>query len=237
MNYKLTSLILIAFLTSLITGCRTNSSGWPVIWFMNNGQTRSHYNLKAQSWWETQNVTAPEQVSSVERPASSAGMPMPPTISKVSKSSPLIVQVGPPAKTVALSSSIVPVFIQASTDLSRWTDCTNLTAANLTFSATAAQLFFRGIPAANLHWEASPSPDVTGYKIYMGPASRNYTNAIFAGNVTQFLVQLPGATNYLAATTITVKSGSVGANAVQESDFSNEVMVKAVPPTLFISQN
>lgn len=69
-----------------------------------------------------------------------------------------------------------------------------------------------------LAWDPSPDTRVTGYKIYYGPAKRQYTNAVDVGSVTTAGISnlMRGAPYYFAATAYT-------SNAV-ESDFSNEVM-------------
>jgi PKD repeat protein len=76
-----------------------------------------------------------------------------------------------------------------------------------------------------LAWDADSSPAVTGYKLYYGPASRNYSNSIDVGNSTGYVVSnLIAGTNYYFATTAYGPSG--------ESSYSNEVsyMLPAPPP-------
>lgn len=71
--------------------------------------------------------------------------------------------------------------------------------------------------SVTLAWDASPSPEVTGYRIYYGVGSRSYTNVVTVGNVLTATVTglKPGVTYYFAATAF---EGSG-----LESDFSNEV--------------
>lgn len=71
--------------------------------------------------------------------------------------------------------------------------------------------------SVTLAWDPSPDAGVSGYRIYMGPASRVYTNSYTVGNVTtaQITGLLTNRTYYFAATAYT--PGGV------ESDFSNEV--------------
>jgi len=71
--------------------------------------------------------------------------------------------------------------------------------------------------SVTLAWDASPDASVTGYRIYYGVASKNYTNSVTIGNVTNVtLVALrPGVTYWFAATAV---DGSG-----LESDFSNEI--------------
>jgi hypothetical protein len=77
--------------------------------------------------------------------------------------------------------------------------------------------------SVTLAWDASSDPDVAGYKVYYGGASRAYTNCVDAGNVTQLTIYglIPGATYYFAATTYD-RWGN-------ESDFSNEATFQAPP--------
>jgi hypothetical protein len=75
------------------------------------------------------------------------------------------------------------------------------------------------LPASSvtLAWDASPSPEVTGYRIYLGVASGNYTNSAMVGNVTiQILSGLAGGVTYFFAITAYDASGL-------ESTFSNEI--------------
>jgi hypothetical protein len=73
--------------------------------------------------------------------------------------------------------------------------------------------------AANvtLSWSASPDADATGYKIYFGTASGNYTGNVAVGLVTSVTISnlSPGITYYFAATTLYGASG-------EESAFSSE---------------
>jgi predicted phage tail protein len=68
----------------------------------------------------------------------------------------------------------------------------------------------------SLAWDASVSEGVTGYKVYVGTATRIYGAPITIGNQTAYMVGglLPG-TYYFAVTAINA--------AGDESDFSNEV--------------
>lgn len=90
----------------------------------------------------------------------------------------------------------------------------------LTLMSPAAKPLPVGCTIA-LAWDASPDASVTGYRIYYGAASGNYTNSVAVGLVTNATVNglLGGMKYFFAATAF---------NAVVESDFSNEVM--AYPP-------
>jgi fibronectin type 3 domain-containing protein len=73
-----------------------------------------------------------------------------------------------------------------------------------------------GPTSVTLSWNASPSPDIAGYRVHYGPASRSYTNIVEAGNVMSTTVSglVSGATYYFAVTAY---------NALGlESVFSNE---------------
>jgi hypothetical protein len=67
-----------------------------------------------------------------------------------------------------------------------------------------------------LAWNVSTNANIGGYKIYFGPASRTYTNAVDVGNVTNTVIAglAAGTTYYFAATTYDT--------AGVESAFSNE---------------
>jgi len=86
-----------------------------------------------------------------------------------------------------------------------------------------------GVPLTNavnvgLAWNPSVSPDVVGYKIYQGPASRTYSTNYNAGNTTNFIVAVDaGSTNFFAATAYT--------SAGLESPFSTEASYVAPLPT------
>ena len=75
-----------------------------------------------------------------------------------------------------------------------------------------------------LTWKPSPNPNVAGYQIYYGPASRTYTNSSVFGNVTSGTISglLEGATYFFSATT----KNAAGI----ESGFSNEASY-TVPAT------
>src|ERR1044071_3011153 len=70
--------------------------------------------------------------------------------------------------------------------------------------------------SVTLAWDPSVSGGVTGYNIYYGPASHNYTNMVTAGNATNVTVSglVSGVTYYFAATAY----DSFGI----ESDYSSE---------------
>ena len=76
-----------------------------------------------------------------------------------------------------------------------------------------------------LGWDASADPTVTGYKVYYGPASGGYTNAVSFGKTTNGIVPglVEGQTYYFAATA-TNSSGL-------ESDFSTEISYVVPVPT------
>jgi hypothetical protein len=76
-----------------------------------------------------------------------------------------------------------------------------------------------------LAWDPANDPTVAGYNVYIGGASRNYTNLVDAGDATSVTISnlAPGATYYFAATTYTVSG--------LESDYSSEA-VYTVPQTI-----
>ena len=77
---------------------------------------------------------------------------------------------------------------------------------------SAGQLFAADV---SLAWDASTSTGVTGYKLYIGTASKTYGSPITIGNQTTYTVTgLSVGTYYFAVTAITSSA---------ESGFSNEV--------------
>jgi len=74
-----------------------------------------------------------------------------------------------------------------------------------------------------LAWDPNSEPDLAGYEIYYGTASRNYSFHVDVGNVTTYTLTglQPGVTYYFAATAYSTQG--------LESDYSNEV-VYTVPP-------
>lgn len=74
-----------------------------------------------------------------------------------------------------------------------------------------------------LTWNASADSSVSGYRIYYGPSSGFYTNAVTAGNVTSITINglVDGATYFFAAK-------SYNAAGV-ESGFSNETIFTGSP--------
>lgn len=64
--------------------------------------------------------------------------------------------------------------------------------------------------AIGLAWTASPTPGVTGYRIYYGVDSENLTNILNVGNVNSANISglLPGQTYYLAVVTLTASGQS-----------------------------
>jgi hypothetical protein len=70
---------------------------------------------------------------------------------------------------------------------------------------------------ARLSWDASPEPDIVGYRVYMGTASGIYKSVFSVGTVTTFTVaDLPAGATYFFAVTA-YDSGGV------ESGLSDEV--------------
>lgn len=82
---------------------------------------------------------------------------------------------------------------------------------------------------ASLAWDSSPSSGVTGYRVYIGSASGNYTSSVVAGNATTTTISglTPGVTYFFA-----VKA--FDASGV-ESAFSNEISFAPGSATLQLS--
>jgi hypothetical protein len=79
-------------------------------------------------------------------------------------------------------------------------------------------LFLTKSPAADvsLAWDASTSPNIAGYKVYVGTASRTYGAPIQIGNQTTYTVTGLGTGTYYFAVSAFNTSGN-------ESGFSNEI--------------
>jgi hypothetical protein len=90
-------------------------------------------------------------------------------------------------------------------------------------------------PAVMLAWDASTDPDVTGYNVYYGSSSRNYTNVIPAGSSTTAAVSnlQSGVTYYFAATTYT----ATGLESDYSAEASYSVAPANFPPTLDVLTN
>ena len=75
-------------------------------------------------------------------------------------------------------------------------------------------------------WTPSTSPEVAGFKIYYGPSSRVYTQALTVGNVSKLVISgLVGGNKYFLAVTSCDETGA-------ESAFSDEIVYVA-PLTVF----
>jgi len=69
-----------------------------------------------------------------------------------------------------------------------------------------------------LAWDANTEEDLAGYRLYFGPASRDYISYIDVGNVTTYTTDVADQT-YIAATAYDTESN--------ESGYSNEVVYYA----------
>jgi subtilisin-like proprotein convertase family protein len=89
---------------------------------------------------------------------------------------------------------------------------TNLIVNTNTFSTNIVNA-----TSVTLAWDASSTPSVSGYKVYLGPATRNYTNSYGVGIATTFTVGgLVSPWDYFFAATAYDTNGI-------ESDYSNEI--------------
>ena len=100
-----------------------------------------------------------------------------------------------------------------------------------TFAALVPSSLFAA-SSVTLVWDPSTSTNIAGYRVYYGPASRTYTNALTVGNATSTTISnlLNGATYYFTATVYDTDN--------LESDFSNEVgytNVALAPPTIALT--
>jgi hypothetical protein len=74
-----------------------------------------------------------------------------------------------------------------------------------------------GAGTISLAWDANTEPDVAGYKIYYGTASRSYGASVDVGNVTTYVLGglTPGQVYYISATAYNTSH--------DQSGYSNEV--------------
>lgn len=90
-----------------------------------------------------------------------------------------------------------------------------LIGAGLSLSTGTGRLGDSG--ARDFTWDASPEPDLAGYKIYRGTASGVYTTSVDVGNVTSYTwTDLPDGTLYFAIVAYDTSSN--------ESDYSDEIV-------------
>src|SRR5947207_2534232 len=84
-----------------------------------------------------------------------------------------------------------------------------------------------------LAWDRSTDPMITGYNVYIGGASRDYTNLVDAGNSTSVMISnlAPGRTYYFAATTYSI-SGLESVYSSEAAYTVPQVTVSNQPPTL-----
>ncbi len=82
-------------------------------------------------------------------------------------------------------------------------------------------------PKVTLAWDASPSPEVVGYRIYFGTNAGNYSFTTNVGLVRTQTVVLPHTGRWFFAATALDASG-------MESPFSNQVEWDAKPVAPFV---
>ncbi|MEZ5591056.1 MAG: fibronectin type III domain-containing protein [Gammaproteobacteria bacterium] len=94
---------------------------------------------------------------------------------------------------------------------------------NVLLSVVESRLDIAAIDGqATLNWDASPSVDVAGYRLYYGQRSRHYTSSLDVGQRTDYTVRgLAPGTRYFFAVTAYDNTRTL------ESDFSNEVSMIA----------
>jgi fibronectin type 3 domain-containing protein len=79
-----------------------------------------------------------------------------------------------------------------------------------------------------LQWDASVTPTVTGYKVYVGTASGVYGTPITIGNVTAYTVTgLANGTYYFSVTAF----DATGVESVYSNEVTETISVKPDPPT------
>ena len=99
-----------------------------------------------------------------------------------------------------------------------------LQSSDQAFGATAP-----GTNSVKLAWNRSTSTNVTGYRVYYGVASGNYTNSVVAGNVTSNSIPgLAGGVSYFFAVAAYTAGGALSA-------LSNEISVVPALPVAPVS--
>ena len=92
----------------------------------------------------------------------------------------------------------------------------------LLFVAAVPDLLLAG--TATFGWSPNTETDLAGYRIYYGPAPRQYDKSVDCGNVTKFTVEnVPDGMTYYAATAYDLRGN--------ESDYSTEVGYDPPPMT------
>ena len=77
---------------------------------------------------------------------------------------------------------------------------------------------FGATSSVSLAWNRSSTTNVTGYRVYYGAASRNYSNSVVAGNVTNITVPgLASGVTYFFAVTAYNASGLASAFSTEFS--------------------
>lgn len=110
----------------------------------------------------------------------------------------------------------------------RWTTVLGGILVLLLSPGPARSATLPGPMSVTLAWDASASPNVAGYRLYYGVASRNYTSSIMVGNVTTNTISglTPGVAYFFAVTAHDADG--------RESLFSDEVFYLPGIPTLQI---
>ena len=85
---------------------------------------------------------------------------------------------------------------------------------------------------ATLAWDPASDPTVLGYNVYIGGASRSYTNVVNVGDATSLTISnlTPGVTYYFAATTYTVSG--IESEYSAEAVYTPQAIVQNYQPTL-----
>lgn len=117
-----------------------------------------------------------------------------------------------------------------------WVFCTNVYSTNpvalLPFNVATQQMWYTTMATqfvrnVTLAWDRSPSVDVVGYKLYSGPVSRNYTNALGVGSATTGTIS-----NVVASKTYFFAATAYDGSGI-ESDYSSEISYTVPTPSTF----
>ncbi len=115
------------------------------------------------------------------------------------------------------------VDIQSSVDLHAWDHWATSTNSETEIAPAAPKQFFSVLASNHITVAWSGSPGATGYRLFVGGSTGNYTNSYEVGPSATYCVPVsPGTTVYLAVTAY---------NGAQQSRFSDEVIYTAPPTT------
>jgi len=120
-------------------------------------------------------------------------------------------------------TNLTPVTADLLPPVTNWPVLASFPASSAFYPVTTPEphRFYAGIIATNVGvaWSPSPSPFVSGYRVYVGTRTRQYSRVFDVGPATSYRLPLFAGTNYIAATSYNVTG--------DESVFSTELVWQA----------